>query len=246
MSVQLSDLRLGAQQRADRVSATTPTTAEWNGYVNYEASSLYRKLTALFEDYNVQTYSFTLPGGSPGNTLSVGFGTAVPTFDKLRGLKVQVAQGGANGPNWLPLKQVPLFEKDRFGPSFANYAWANVALRYCFYGATIEVVPPQSAAGSYILYFVPSFSKLVNDSDTIDGTWMATNGIDEFIMLGAAAQALRKEESLDSAAVLRQDQAAVYADIIKGMGQRDDNTPGTIVDTKYADGYGPGWGGGWP
>lgn len=249
----LADLRAAAQSQADRVNGpSTPT--EWAQWINSSAAELYGKLTSLFDDYNVQTYNFTLvngepayPGG-PGNALQVGAGTAVSDFDKLRKLSVQVGTNGG-AVVFTPVTRCnSLLERDNYTAPALNPYYGNIASAYLFYGNIIEVLPPQSAAGTYRLWYVPRYKPLVQDQDTIDGTWMATNGIDEYIVLGAAIKQLIKEESLDTASALKSLQSEIGARIEKEFAPRDDNQPGKIVDSKrlrntwgFPGGGGPGW-----
>lgn len=232
MSTALSDLILAAQQRCDRVNATTITTQEWTSMVNTSAGELYGLLTETYEDYNVAQYPFTLAGGSPGNTLQVGFGTSVPQFDKLRKVSRQVQSVGT-GQTWAPCLRAPsLIEFDLYTTPALNPYYGNIQVEYALYGNTLELRPAESAGGSYMLWYIPAFQPLVNQSDTIDGTWMATNGIAQYIILGAAAEALIKEESLDTASLIIQRQQLIAARVLKQFSPRDDNQPGQIADVK--------------
>lgn len=247
---QLSDLRLAAQQRCDRVNATTITTAEWNSYINYSAAALYRKLTSTYEDYNVASYQFTLAGGVGGNTLTVGAGSAVPAFDKLRKLTRQVAPIGTDQTFAPVLRADSFMEFDLYTSPALNPLYGNVQVKYWMYGTTIEVRPASSAGATYVLWYVPIYTKLVLDTDTIDGSWLATSGVDEWIIIDAARKALIKEESLDTAALLLQERDALTATILKELQPRDDHQPGRIADVKrmraawgFGDGRFGGWGG---
>lgn len=244
----LADLRFRAQSQADRISGPS-TTQEWNSWINASAGELYRKLTALYEDYNVNVFNFTLQSGEPLNALQVGLGSSVPDFDKLRKISVQVQTNGPT-PVFVPvLRCGSLIERDRYTSPTLNIYYGNVASAYLFYGNVIEMLPPQSAAGNYRMWYVPRFQALVLDQDTIDGTWMATSGIDEYIVLGAAIKQLIKEESLDTASLLAQQQAQIGAELMKEFAPRDDNQPGKIAQVKrYRSGWpfpgndgGPGW-----
>jgi hypothetical protein len=249
----LADLRAAAQSQADRVNGPS-TTTEWNQWINASAAELYGRLTSLFDDYNVQTYNFTLSAGEPsypgglGNALQVGPGTGVPDFDKLRKLSVMLGTNGTT-PVFTPVTRCnSLLERDKYTAPALNPYYGNIASAYLFYGNIIEVLPPQSAAGTYRLWYVPRFKALVQDQDSIDSTWMATNGIDEYIVLGAAIKQLIKEESLDTASILKGMQSEIGMRIEKEFAPRDDNQPGKIVDSKrlrntwgFPGGGGPGW-----
>jgi hypothetical protein len=250
VSTALSDLILAAQQRCDRVNATSITTEEWTSMVNTAAGELYGLLTETYEDYNVAQFQFDLPGGCYGNKLQVGFGTPVPQFDKIRKLSRQVAPFGSD-ISWAPcLRARSLLEFDLYTSPAMNPYVGGVQCEYALYGNTLELRPASSSAGTYMLWYIPSFQPLVYPYDTIDGTWMTTNGIAQYIILGAAAEALIKEESLDTANLLIQRQQMIAARVLKQFAPRDDNQPGQIADVKRVRagfGFGPGGfgGGGW-
>lgn len=237
----LGDLRFWAQTLADRVNATTITTPMWNRWINAGAGRLYGLLTSTYEDYNVQQYGFTLSGT---NVLQIGFGSAVPKFDKLRKLSIQVGTNGGIAV-WAPVTRAnSLLERDLYtSPSIQPY-YGNFASRYLLYGQTLEVLPAQAAQGTYMLWYIPSYQALSTDTDSIDSTWMATNGIDEYIVRWAAREAMIKEESLDTAALLMQELTRIEERVLREFAPRDDNQPGKIVDVKRTQNN---WGtGGWP
>lgn len=237
----LADLRLAAQQRCDRVNATTITTAEWNGMVNKSAAALYRTLTSTFEDYNVTPFDFTI---ATGNTLALGAGSPVPNFDKLRKLS---RQSPGSSTSYVPvLRADSLLEFDLLTAPVLSTFYGNVLVQYMLFGSTLEIRPFASAQASYRMYYVPAYQNLVQDQDTIDGQWLAQNGIDEFIVVDVARKACLKEESLDTASLLAQEAEGLRLTILKQLQPRDDNQPGRITDVKRAraGAFGPGGFGG--
>jgi len=240
----LSDLRLRAQERADRVNATTITTAEWNAMVNASAAALYRLLTTSYEDYNVSSFDFTLAGGSPGNTLTVGPSGTPTDFHKLR----KLARLSSSGQGiYTPVERcASLIEFDLLTAPVVSTYYGNVLVQYALYGATLEIRPAASAGATYRMLYVPVYAPLVDDDDTIDGQWLAQSGIDEWIVVDVARKAMIKEESLDTASLLYAEANDLKTAILKDLAPRDDNTPGRIVDAKRARAaFGPngGWGG---
>jgi hypothetical protein len=240
----LSDLILGAQRLADRVNASTLDTPTWTEWVNSGAGELYRALTETYEDYNLATYLFTLAGGVSGNSITVGFQTAVPTFDKLRSVSRQIGVVGS-GPYYAPCFRLnSRIERNLHAAPPINPLYGNFAAYYSLVGNVLEFLPPDSSAGSYKLEYIPAFQPLVNQTDTIDGTWMATNGIQDFIIMFAARKALIREESLETAALIAQDMAELKSSVLRQFTVRDDNQPGKIADVKRVRanaGFG-GWG----
>ena len=235
----LADIRYQAQLRADRVNAPI-VVGDWNSWVNGSLAALYRILTALYDDYNVASYPFTLAGGVgiDNNMLQLGSGSSVPAFDKLRHLSRIVTGGGFGTPaTYAPVLRADSFiEFDGLTASalMPYYGGLTQNVKYMLLGNTLEVRPASSAGASYVLYFIPSFKPLIEDTQTIDGTWMSTNGISEYAVLDVAVKALIKEESLDTAALLAADRERVKAEIVSQFAQRDDNQPGRIQDAKGA------------
>src|SRR5262249_31311183 len=70
----LGQIRLAAQQRADRVNSNFVTKPEWDSYINQSMFELYDLLVTLYEDYFIAppiqfvadgtTYLYPLPNGS--------------------------------------------------------------------------------------------------------------------------------------------------------------------------------------
>lgn len=241
----LGDLRLSAMVRADREHAAIDNSV-WNDWVNGSAASLYRIIGQTYEDFNIAQYPFTLAGGVGvgNNVLQIGAGSSVPAFDKLRHISRVISQGGISS-NYAPvLRCDSMMQFDGLSSSAVGASWygATAAVKYMMLGSTIEIRPASSAGAQYLLYYIPSYQKLTKDTDTIDGTWMATNGIEEYIVLDVAAKAMVKEESLDTAQLMLQQREAIKAEILSQFAQRDDNMPGRIVDVKRArDNVGIGW-----
>lgn len=246
----LGDLRLGAQQRADRVNATSIPPSEWNAYIKASAGELYGILCTTYEDYNVKTYQFTLQGGSEaGNRLAVGPGSAVPDFFQPRYLWV-VVQGSPQAPFFPVPRLESKMERHLFTYPAIVPIYGAIPSRWDLTGSTIEILPPTVSGNTYRLGYVPTLPPLVQDTDTIDSFWLTVNGWDEYIILDVAAKALIKEESLDTAQMLLQQKMDLRARILNEAKPRDISQPQAIVDMARVrnpwNGWGtggPGWGG---
>ena len=218
--------------------------------VNASVQELYGTLASTYQDYNVKQQTFTLIGGDPpGNTLAVGPGTQFSDFYLLRGVWFQANPGP--GVRWVPLLRLAsLLERHVYlGPNVSLY-YGSVPSAFNLLGGNLEVLPPQSSAGVYMLTYVPTMPLLVGPNDDIAPYWLSTNGWDEFVVLGVAAKALIKEESIESANLLLQMQNGVRERILREAAPRDDNQPGQIADIQRARAWGlNGWnergGGGW-
>ena len=246
----LDDMVLAAQQRADRVNASTITQAEWYSMVNASAQELYGVLTSTYEDYNVKQYPVTLAGGNQaGNSFAVGPQTAVPDFFQPRAMWLQLA----NAPT--PYVTIPrlesLQERNLFTQPAIVPIYGSIPSRWNLLGSQIEILPPNVAGNTYVLWYVPRLPKLVNGTDTIDQYWLTVNGWDEFIVLDVAAKALIKEESLDTAQLCLMQKKELRDRILREAMPRDISQPRSIVDMARirnpfsafgGGGNGPGWG----
>jgi hypothetical protein len=244
MTVALSDLILAAQQRCDRVNASTITTQEWTSYVNGSAKELYGLLCSTYEDYNVSPYQFTLTGGDPPlNTLTLGPGSAVGDFYQARALWRQLTVTPQT--RWARLKRTNLVERNMYTGPTVSLLYGQMPMAWNLLGSALEVLPSASSAGQYLLYYVPAMPSLVQQTDSIDKYWLTINGWEEYVVLDAAAKALIKEESYEAAAVMLQQKSACRERILREAAPRDDSEPARIIDIKSVDrNYGlEGWGG---
>ena len=66
----LGQVRLFAQQRADRVNSQFVTTTEWNSYINQSYFELYDLLVTVYEDYYLAPPAIILTNGKPYSTRS--------------------------------------------------------------------------------------------------------------------------------------------------------------------------------
>jgi hypothetical protein len=249
MPTAVSDIILAAQQRCDRVNASTITPQEWLSYLNSEAARLWAILTSAYEDYGLNRFQFTLPGAAT-NSIQVGANTInkdVNDFAKLRGVWRQISASGGF-PQWAPVLRVNSYmESSLYSTPALNPILGNLIVAYQLLGSTLEILPIQSASGTYLLAYTPCFTKFTQTTEVIDGTWISMNGIEEYIVLGMAWKALVKEESTESANIIKQEQSMLEKIIMMQIAPRDDAQPGRIQDTKRVRGsfgIGGNWGGG--
>ncbi|HZU84171.1 MAG TPA: hypothetical protein VE987_14680 [Polyangiaceae bacterium] len=249
----LADLRLAAQQRADRVNVSTISTSEWNWYINKSAQELYGLLASTYQDYNVKSVAVTLPGGSQaGNSFQVGPNQTIASdFFQPRALWLQI--GGSPTPYVTIPRLESLNERNLY--VFPNIVpvYGAIPSRWNILGSTIEILPPTVGGNQYVLWYVPALPTLSSDTDSIAQYWLSINGWDEYVTLDAAAKALIKEESLDTANLLLQQKMALRERILREAAPRDISQPQSIVDMNRirnpwggwgAGGMpGPGWGG---
>lgn len=239
----LSDLVLGAQQRCDRVNASTITTGEWYGYVNGSVQELYGVLTSTYEDYNVKSYTVALVGGAQGqNQFSVGPGSGVPDFFQPRGMWLQI--GGSPTPYVTIPKLESFAERNLYTFPTIVPVYGAIPSRWNLMGSTIEILPPSVAGNTYVLWYVPTMPALVQPTDTIDQYWLTINGWQEYVILDAAIKAMIKEESNDTAQLLMMQKKDLGARIIRESMPRDISQPKAIQDMARVRNPWGGWGAG--
>lgn len=227
----LGQIRLQAQQRADRVNSNFVGTAEWNTYINQSAFELYDLLTTLYEDYYVQTpYIFQTNGTDDQYDLS----TLVPDFYKLLGVDCGLA---SNNNAWVTLKKFDFIARNRYVyPQITTTFLGVFNLRYRLVGNTLMFIPTPAGAQFIRLWYIPRMTQLLADSDILDGV----SGWTEYIIVDAAIKALQKEES-DTSILMGQKQALLQR-IENSAMNRDAGQPDTISNTR-SWGERWGWGG---
>lgn len=178
----LSELRTRARQRTDAVNSTFFTDSEINGYINDSIAELYDILIQKFgaDYYLVDTpFSFTTVSGQKNYDLP-------SNFYKLAG--VDLRNSGTGDP--LTLDPFMFIERNRFNNRARRTARDLSGLRYRIIGNKIRFIEPD-ANEEIDLWYAPSATKLVNDSDTFDGI----NGWEEYVVIDVAIKMNIKQES---------------------------------------------------
>jgi hypothetical protein len=230
----LGQVRLLAQQRADRVNSNFVTKEEWNSYINQSYAELYDLLVTLYEDYYVaapltfitdgSTNQYTLPNGSNFN--------GAPAFYKLLGADCGL---GANGNAWVTLHKFDFISRNRYVfPNVTSTFLGVFNLRYRVVGNTLFFIPTPSANQYIRLWYIPRVNTLLKDSDMLE----SVSGWIEYVIVDAAIKCLQKEES-DVSVLLAQKQMLIDRIQSSAM-NRDAGQPDTISDIRS---FGERWGG---
>lgn len=244
----LSQIRLAAMQRADRVNSNFVTLPEWNSYINQAMFELYDLLVTVFEDYFVatpvslvadgSTFLYQLPNGS--NTFLNGV-TGVPftppPFYKLIG--VDLALNSANNA-FVTVNKFNFSDRNRFVyPNTASTIYGVFNLQYRLLGTNqVEFIPTPSGGQILRFWYIPRLTELLQDTDT---TSMGISGWIEYVIVKAAYYALTKEESDTSSLVMQL--AALQKRIEETAANRDAGMPDTISDVNMGN-WANGWRGG--
>lgn len=240
----LSQIRLKAQQRADRVNSNFVTMPEWNSYINQSMFELYDLLITTFEDYFIAppiqfvadgtTFLYPLPNGS--NTFlnalnNVSF--TPPPFYKLMG--VDLALNNATNA-YVTINKFNFADRNRFVyPNTASTIYGVFNLQYRVIGSNIEFIPTPSGGQAIRLWYIPRLTELLQDTDT---TTIGISGWIDYVITKAAYYALTKEESDTSSLVMQL--AALQKRIEETAANRDVGQPDTISNTNRGN-----WGNGW-
>lgn len=243
----LSEIRLQAQQRADRVNSNFVSMTEWNKYINKAMFELYDLLVAVYEDLYVatpiqfvadgSTFLYPLPNGS--NTFSNAITNVEFTpkpFYKLLG--VDLALQTANNA-YVTVNKFQFADRNRFVyPNTSSTIYGVFNLQYRIMGSNIEFIPTPSGNQKIRLWYIPRLIELLQDTDTTD---TGVSGWIEYVIVRAAKYALDKEEAdttkLDAQILFlkqRIEESAANRDA--GMPDKVSNT-----HTNYGNGNNGGW-----
>lgn len=247
----LSQIRLKAMQRADRVNSNFVTKSEWDSYINQSMFELYDLLITLYEDQYVAspiqfvsdgvTFLYPLPNGSNTflNALNLSQTVTPPPFYKLLGVDLAL-QNVNNG--YVTINKFNFIDRNRFVyPNTSSTIYGVFNLQYRLLGTNIEFIPTPSAGQGIRIWYIPRIKELLLDTDiTVTGI----SGWNEYIIVKAAYYALTKEESDTSSLVMQL--VALTKRIEETAANRDAGQPDKISDTRTNNGgWGYGMGGGW-
>lgn len=239
----LSQIRLAAQQRADKVNSNFVTLPEWNSYVNQAMFELYDLLITAYEDYlvaapasfttNGSTYLYPLPNGS--NTFLDDNGSVFTpqAFYKLVG--VDLALQSANQA-FVTINKFNFIDRNRYVyPNTASSIYGVFNMQYRVMDNHIQFIPTPSANQKIRLWYAPRLQQLLQETDT---TTIGISGWIEYVIVRAAIYALMKEES-DTSGLERQ-LLFVKNRIEESAINRDIGQPDKISDVRSNNGYGFG------
>lgn len=245
----LSQIRLAAQQRADRVNSQFVTQSEWRSYINQSMFELYDLLITVYEDYYIappiqfvadgNTFLFPLPNGSNTflNALNPSQTITPRPFYKLIG--VDLALNNATNA-YVTVNKFNFIDRNRFVyPNTASTIYGVFNLQYRVMGSNIEFIPTPSGGQALRLWYIPRLRELLQETDTTD---TGISGWTEYVIVKAAYYALTKEESDTTNLVMQL--AALTKRIEETAANRDAGQPDRISDTRGGNGWGSGWNGG--
>ncbi len=249
----LYELRLRAQQTADRVGSDFIFDSEWNAFIRIAMYELYDLLIGSYEDYfatekvtiltNGSTQYYNLPNGYNnylGGAYTGVSGTPAKAFYKMAGVDLAVNTSTVN-PAWVTLKKFNFIDRNKYVyPNSTSTIYGVYNQAYRIMGDQIDFIPVPAGSQTVRLWYVPKLPALLQDSDL---TTLGYSGWIRYPIVRAARYALTKEEGTD---VTQLDAELIFLkQRIEQMSQnRDTGMPDTISETRRDGVYGSGWGGG--
>lgn len=248
----LGEIRLAAQQRADRVNSQFVTLTEWNTFIRLAQYELYDLLidqdqmryvapTAQFST-NGSTYLYPLPNGILSFTAPDGSSFVPRPFYKLLG--VDMGLSNANQA-WVTVTQFNFIDRNKFlYPNSASTIYGVFNCQYRLNDNNIQFIPVPSGNQPFRLWYIPRLAVPLADNDLVDGV----SGWLDYVIVRAAKYALDKEESDTSK--LDEEITFLKSRIESASKTRDVGQADTISDTRTnMGGFNGGWGrgpiGGW-
>ncbi len=201
----LAELRLRAQQTADRVDSGFVTTSEWNAFLRLAMYELYDILITDFIDYNIAspvfintngtTIQYALPDGTNylGNVLGGTTGSPAPRLYKLSGVDL-----GVNTSNnaWVTLHSYNFIDRNAYVyPNSTSTIYGVYNMRYRLMGTNLTLIPTPAGNQQLRLWYSPVLPALLKDTDL---TTIGYSGWLRYPIVRAAKYALDKEEGSDT------------------------------------------------
>jgi len=250
----LWELRLRAQQAADRVNSDFVTDSEWNAFIRLAMYELYDLLIGSYEDYfatervtiltNGSTQYYDLPNGYDnylGGEYDGVSGAPAQAFYKMAGVDLAVNTSTVN-PAWVTLKKFNFIDRNKYVyPNSTSTIYGVYNQAYRIMGNQIDFIPVPAGSQTVRLWYVPKLPALLQDTDL---TTLGYSGWLRYPIVRAAKYALDKEEGSDTS---KQDAEILFLkQRIEQMAQnRDTGAPDTISETRRDGIYGgTGWGNG--
>jgi len=250
----LFELRLRAQETADRVNSQFVIQPEWNSFLRLAMYELYDLLITAYEDLFASSYVFIQTNGSTqnyplpdgvtnylGGNFNGVSGAPAPALYKLSGMDLGVNANQIT-PSWVTLLKFDFIERNKYVyPNSTSSIYGVYNQRYRMMGNFLNLIP--TPAGNQILrmWYSPKLTSLLKDTDL---TTIGYSGWLRYPIVRAAKYALDKEEGT-ATDKLDAEISFLKARIEQSSQNRDNGVPDTISATRQDPVYGGnGFGGG--
>lgn len=204
----LSALRTAILNQADMADSDFINATQLNYWINAELAELHALLVESWEDYMVSTDDITLTGATSYSLPS----------DFFKALKVFLIRGNVR----YRLRRFQM--QDLSGDTTWNKG--NEFLSYRIMGDNIHFDPTPNASGTVRLYYAPQLTELALDADTVSVA--VPIAWEDFVVCGAAARCLAREES-DSRFFLQRKEM-LRQQFIAAAANRDAGEPARMID----------------
>ena len=173
----LAELRDRVRRDTDYQNSDAVTDADLTIWINDGLGAYHDLVVASYEDYYV---SGPLEHVVSAGVSEIDLDSVIPTFYKLRGIDYKL---GTN--DFYPLQRFNFNKRNDYRQSSGSFnRFGRVYRSYKVLGRKIILLPEDSAAGTYRIYWVPTYVPLVADGDTFNGE----NGWDKFVVLYASIE----------------------------------------------------------
>lgn len=214
-TVTLADIKTQARQRADMENSEFISDSELLSYINSSYAELYDLIVSRFEDYYVESTELTITSGNSTITLP-------SDFYKLKGLDRKYG----SSTEYCTVERFDWKSRNQRNSSVARSSLGVSNTSYRIVKDEIRILPEADAPGTYRLWYIPTFTRLSDDADTVDGV----NGWEEYIVIDAAIKMMQKEES--DVSVLAAQKNMIVKRVEDMAQQRDADMPETISDVQ--------------
>jgi hypothetical protein len=250
----LYELRLRAQQKADRVASDFVTDSEWNYNIRLAMYELYDILMTSYEDYfasdyvaiqtNGTTANYPLPDGVTnylGGNYNGTSGAPAKAFYKLAGMDLNVNTSTIT-PSRVSLLRFDFIKRNTYVyPNSTSTIYGVYNMRYRIMGNNINIIPTPAGNQTLIAWYSPRLPLLLQDTDI---TTIGVSGWLAYVITRAAKYALDKEEGTDTSK-LDNEILFLKQRIEEASQNRDAGIADTISETRQDPIYGgTGWAGG--
>lgn len=241
----LFELRLRAQQTADRVDSDFVTQTEWNAFLRLAMYELYDILITAYEDLFSDQYVFINTNGTAqryplpdgfGNYLGGVFpnatGSPAKAFYKLIGVDL-----GINTSNnaWVTLERYSFIKRNQYVyPNSTSTIYGVYNMRYRLMGKFMNIIPTPAGNQQIRMWYAPRLPALLADTDL---TTIGFSGWLRYPIVRAAKYALDKEEGSDTSK-LDTEIAFLKTRIEQASQNQDAGIPDTISETRIDPAYG--------
>ena len=181
-----STLMTQVRQRADMEGSTFVSDTEIRVWLNAALAELHDIMILCFEDYYVNTTTYSLPGTNPGTLPS----------DFYKSLGVDFETGGVT----YSIKPYSFQERNMYNSNAGVVSGNLAALRYQIRDSSIHFIPATPPSGTVTLHYVPECQQFRTGGEDDSATIGSKNksvaiGYQQYLVVAAAIKCLMKEES---------------------------------------------------